>query len=247
MAVPGSTANYLRGTKNTAYTAQTQGGTILGNTETGDAITNALALKDNSTDFGRIPYPVASTTSGSIAYNIKAQGSNGTFCWDGGTDQGERFAMMGYSTKLGNYANTAIQKTGADPSNMAGRRAIAQFMHQFGADTTSLIRKNRFSYTGFFNNGNKISSRHLFMNAAGTAIADPSTLTGNLVWAPGGSSRNGSGALASFTDVAANPTRAIPGRLVMQASFVVDATEGDPWSATRDGGSDFYDYKPING
>ena len=133
MAVPGSTANYLRGTKNTAYSDQTQGGTVLGNTQTGDAITNALALKDNSTDFGRIPYPVASTTSGSIAFNIKAQGSNGSFCWDGGTAKGERFTMMGYSTNLGNFANTAIQKTGADPSNMAGRRAIAQFMHDFGA------------------------------------------------------------------------------------------------------------------
>ena len=247
MAVPGSTANYLRGTKNTAYSDQTQGGTILGNTETGDAITNALALKDNSTDFGRIPYPVASTTAGSIAFNIKAQGSNGSFCWDGGTAKGERFTMMGYSTNLGNFANTAIQKTGADPSNMAGRRAIAQFMHDFGADTTSLIRANRFSYTGFFNNGTKISSRHMFMNAAGTAIADPATLTGNLPWAPGGAARNGSGAAASFTDVAANPTRSIPGRLVMQANFTNDATERKPWTASTSGGSDFYVYKPITG
>ena len=108
MAVPGALSNYLRGTKNTAFSSQTQGGTVLGNTTTGDAITNDLALKDNSTDFGRIPYPVASTTAGSIAYNIKAQGSNGTFAWDGGTAKGERFTMIGYSTSLGNFANTAI-------------------------------------------------------------------------------------------------------------------------------------------
>ena len=247
MAVPGSTANYLRGTKNTAYSDQTQGGTILGNTETGDAITNALALKDNSTDFGRIPYPVASTTSGSIAFNIKAQGSNGSFCWDGGTAKGERFTMMGYSTNLGNFANTAIQKTGADPSNMAGRRAIAQFIHDFGAGTTSLIRENRFSYTGFFNNGNNIANRSMFMNAAGTATAVPATLSSTDMWAPGGSARDGTGAAARFTDVAANPTRSIPGRLVMQANFTNDATERKPWTASTSGGSDFYVYKPITG
>tara|TARA_R110000824_G_scaffold107219_4_gene253252 strand:+ start:1038 stop:1781 length:744 start_codon:yes stop_codon:yes gene_type:complete len=247
MAVPGALSNYLRGTKNTAFSSQTQGGTVLGNTTTGDAITNALALKDNSTDFGRIPYPVASTTAGSIAYNIKAQGSNGTFAWDGGTAKGERFTMIGYSTSLGNFANTAILKPGAEPANPVGRRAIAQFIHDFGADTTSLVRKNRFSYTGFFNNGNKISSRHMFMNAAGTAVADPSTLTGNNMYAPGGASRNGSGATARYTDVAANPTRSIPGRLVMQANFTNDSTERKPWTASTSGGSDFYVYKPITG
>ena len=261
MAVPGAYANYLRNTTGGAFSAQTQGGTVLSNTTTGDVITKALALLDNAADFGRIPYPVASATSGSIAANIKAQGSNGTFAWDGGTAQGERFTMMGYSTKLGNYANTTIQQTGAEPSNMVGRPAIAQFVHDYGADTTSLVRANRYSYTGFFNNGNKITSRHNFMNAAGTAIADPSTLTGNNMWAPGGATRNGVGALARFTDAAANGyvgaadvggaltlaatgLRNTPGRLVMKGNFI----DLNTWTKVKvDDRPDFYLYKPITG
>ena len=50
MAVPANSAAYLRNTTNGAFVKQNQGGTVLGNTTTGDAITKALALKDNATD-----------------------------------------------------------------------------------------------------------------------------------------------------------------------------------------------------
>ena len=51
MAVPSSNS-HLRTTANGTFLAQTQGGTILGNTTTNtDQITKALALKDNATIF----------------------------------------------------------------------------------------------------------------------------------------------------------------------------------------------------
>ena len=46
------------------------------------------------------------------------------------------------------------------------------------------------------------------------------------------------GANAYFSDSAANPTRAIPGELVMKVDFV---------TLTVANGGDFFDYKPITG
>ena len=102
----------------------------------------------------------------------------------------------------------------------------------FGADVTSLMRANRFSRVGFFNNGNKINSRYLWLNAAGTAVAKPTTLTANNMWDPV------AGSTGAHTDSAANPTRAIPGELVMKVDFV---------TLTVASGGDFFDYKAITG
>tara|TARA_Y100000401_G_scaffold116541_1_gene122574 strand:+ start:2483 stop:3241 length:759 start_codon:yes stop_codon:yes gene_type:complete len=252
MPVPGATANYLKNTTGGAFSAQTQGGTILSNQTTGDAITKALALKDNAADFTDIPTPKKSATTGSYGTEVvNAQGSNGTFAYNGGTAQGTRFPMIGYSTNLGGYANTAILSPGAEPENMVGRQAIHQFVHDFGADTTMLFRRGRYSYTGYKSNGDtkfKKRSANLFTAANGHTHATPGTHTGTDMYAPGGADRDGSGATARFTDAAANPTRAIPGRLVLQAVFAFDATN-KPFNASvaTDGGSDFYVYKPING
>ena len=57
MAVPSSNS-HLRNTAGGAFSAQKQGGTILGNTTTGDVITKASSLIDNAADFGRAPIPV---------------------------------------------------------------------------------------------------------------------------------------------------------------------------------------------
>ena len=69
--------------------------------------------------------------------------------------------------------------------------------------------------------------------AAGTAVATPSTLTSTNMWdlADGNASDRAA-------DSAANPTRAIPGELVMKVDFV------DLSIAT---GGDFFDYKAITG
>ena len=48
MPVPANDAAYLKNTTGGAFTAITEGGTVLGNTSTGTGITKALALKDNA-------------------------------------------------------------------------------------------------------------------------------------------------------------------------------------------------------
>ena len=56
MAVP-SGNNDKRNTSGGAFTATTEGGTILGNMTTGSVITKALALKDNAVEWAQGTLP----------------------------------------------------------------------------------------------------------------------------------------------------------------------------------------------
>ena len=218
MPVP-SGNNHLKNTANGAFTAQTQGGTILGNTTTGDVITKASALKDNANAPQDGPGPKAKANG--LVANQKVL-SGGTFAY---SDAGN-YVIRTISTTLSGVASTKVLIPGSE----GARVAVHEFLKEKGADTTSLIRKNRFSRTGYYNNGNKISSRNLFMNAAGTASAAPSALN-NFMY--------------DFADTDASeqadddaiPTRAIPGELVMKVDFVTLGTSG----------GDHFDYKAITG
>ena len=221
MAVP-SGGSDKRNTTGGAFTAVTEGGTILGNMTTGTVITKALALKDNAAAWadGTGPRVLADGLSG----NIKPY-SAGTFAYAAAG----KYVIAASSATLSGASTTKILITGQGSQ----LDSIHRFRHDFGADVTSLMRKNRFSRTGFFNNGNKISSRYLWLNAAGTAVAAPSTLTGTYMWdlADGNASNEA-------VDGAAQPTRAVPGELVMKVDFV---------TLTVASGGDFFDYKAITG
>jgi len=221
MPVPANDAAYLRNTTGGAFTAITEGGTVLGNTSTGTAITKALALKDNATIFSDGTRP--KVLNNGLSSNQKAL-SGGTF----GYEEAGKYVIASSTDTLSGVSKTNILITGQGIRN----NAIHQFEHDFGADTTSLMRKNRFARVGYFNNGNKVSSRRLWLNAAGTAVAAPSTLTTTNMWDPV------AGSASAHTDSAANPTRAIPGELVMKVDFVTTAV------AT---GGDFFNYKAITG
>ena len=223
MAVPANQAAYLVNTTGGAFPGEaTEGGTILSNTSTGTVITKALALKDNATEFADGTRP-KENANGLIA-NQKVLTGAGTF----GYEAAGEYVIAASSSTLSGVAKTNILITGQG----SVVDAIHQFEHDFGADTTSLMRKNRFSRVGFFNNGNKVNSRYLWLNAAGNAVAKPTTLTGNDPWDPV------SGATARRSDSAANPTRAIPGELVMKVDFV---------TLTVASGGDFFNYKAITG
>ena len=214
--------NYLKNTSGGTYTDQTQGGTVLGNTSTGTVITKALALKDNAADFvSSLPKALNNGLAGAQ----KAL-SGGTFAYE---VAGE-YVIRTISSTLSGVASTTM----LIPSRaIASTPPIAKFRHDFGADTTSLMRKNRFARVGYFNNGNKVSSRRLWLNAAGTAVAAPSTLTGGFMFdLADGNATN------MAADSAAEPTRAVPGELVMKVDFV---------TLTVASGGDFFDYKPITG
>ena len=220
MAVP-SGNNDKRNTSGGAFTATTEGGTILGNMTTGTVITNALALKDNAVEWaqGTLPRVLAD----GLNANQKIL-SGGTFAYA----VAGNYVIKTISTTISGVSSNAM----LIPDNAGPHYPIAQFQHDFGADVTSLMRANRFSRVGFFNNGNKISSRKLWLNAAGTAVATPSTLTSTNMWdlADGNASDRAA-------DSAANPTRTIPGELVIKAD----------WVDLGFAGGNFNDYKAITG
>lgn len=221
MAVPGATSNYLVNTTGGAFVDTTEGGTILGNMTTGTVITKALGLKDNAIMFGGGTLP--KLLADGLNANQKVL-SAGTFAYS----VAGKYVIAASSDTISGVSKDNILITGRG----SDLNSILQFQHDFGADVTSLMRANRFSRVGFFNNGNKINSRYLWLNAAGTAVAKPTTLTANNMWDPV------AGSTGAHTDSAANPTRAIPGELVMKVDFV---------TLTVASGGDFFDYKAITG
>ena len=237
MAVPANSAAYLRNTTNGAFEKQNQGGTVLGNTTTGDAITKALALKDNSAP----PIPTSpKVKDNGLSANQKAQ-SGGTFAYDGGSASGERFVMMTYSTNLGGVANTVIQRGGRQQA-FSSNDSVMRARNQYGAKTVTAFRANRFSWTGtksYGTAGATLANRINWVaatTAGGNAAAAPDALNENY-WDPVAA------ATSANSDSAANPTRAVPGELVMKADFVnIDITgTGDNTAG------DFFDYKSITG
>lgn len=225
MAVPSSNS-HLKNTTGGSFVAQGQGATILGNTTTGTTVTKALALKDNASNFndGTLPKVLNDGLSG----NQKAL-SGGTFAYASAGN----YVIAASSSTLSGVSNDSILITGRGD----GTRSIAQFEHDFGAGTASLIRKNRFAKSGYLNSGAKLKSRRLFLNAAGTAGAAPTALnsinSGYMLDPVAGST-----SYSYHSDSAANPTRAIPGELVMKTDFVtLDVASG----------GDFFNYKAITG
>ena len=223
MAVPGAYTNYLKNTTGGAFTAVTEGGTILGNTSTGTAITKALALKDNATDFGSGPNP--RQLADGLQGNYKPL-SAGTF----GYEAAGKYVIAASSSTLSGVSKTNILITGRGKMN----NSIHQFLHSYGAKTVTAFRYGRFSWTSTKRTGAALASRINWMTVASggmDAASAPAALNEN-PWNPE------AGATGQRTDSAANPTRAIPGELVMKTDFVtIDIASG----------GDFFNYKAITG
>ena len=223
MAVPGAFTNYLRNTTGGAFTSITEGGTVLGNTSTGTAITKALALKDNATIFNKGTLP--KNAANGLIGNHKPL-TAGTFAYE----EAGKYVIASSSDTLSGVSKTNILITGQGTDN----NAIHQFIHSFGAKTVTALRAGRFSWTSTKRTGAAIGARINWLQVASggmdTATA-PAALNED-PWNPV------AGATAQRSDSAANPTRAIPGELVMKVDFVTLAV------AT---GGDFFDYKAITG
>ncbi len=235
-----------------------QGGTILGNDDTSTKrITKSFsiitALDDNEYDYDARPsedaasiYEVHKPLSASSRFNELTAGE---------------YILARSTNTLAGVSKTQLVFMGRDFSP-----AIAQFQHDFGVKLLTAWRNHRFSWTGTLADGTKtlVRSARNWLNTDGTAVEALTALAeagggGSTVnmWAPGGATRNGTGAAAAFTDAAANgyanPTydgsglanslRGVPGRLVMKSNFV----DKNVWTSTRGGSSDFYLYKPITG
>ena len=231
MPVPTSTADYLVNTTGGAFTVQTEGGCILQNSSVTSGlsavITKALSLKDGvalNAEVNTLP----TLLTGDGVYNAQKALSGGTFAYSA---EGE-YVIAGQSTTLSGVSKTNLLFMGVGKLNMA----INQFMHDFGAKTVTLMRRNRYSRTGYLLNGDtKVGKRsaNLWLSATGHAHHTPATNTTTYMWDPINDEA------AARTDSAANPTRAIPGELVMKADFVTL----NPVL----GAGDFFDYKAITG
>jgi len=225
MAVP-SGNNHLKNTAGGAFTSQTQGGTLLGNGTTGDVITKALLLKDAVDAETKVPLPIENSyPAGGGVYGTQKAYTSGTFAY---FSEGN-YVIRGVSATLSGVASTEVLIPGSDNG---GRNAIHQFIHDFGVGLLAKWRANEFSWIGRFDNGNVITRRVNWKDSNGTAVGIPATLTGNDPWDPV------AGSASQKTDSAANPTRAIPGELVMKVDFV------DLAVAT---GGDYYNYSAITG
>jgi hypothetical protein len=95
-------------------------------------------------------------------------------------------------------------------------------------------RQNQFSWTGTLDSGATITNMRInWLNSSGTAAASPAELDGTaMAGATTGSDVQGT------ADNAGNPTRAIPGELVLKVDFVTLSVSS---------GGDFFDYKAITG
>lgn len=223
MAVPSSNS-HLVNTSGGTFISTTEGGTILGNTTTNtDQITKALALKDNATIFNDGTKP--KVLNNGLSSNQKAL-SAGTFAYE----EAGKYVIATISDTLSGVSKTNILITGRGNDN----NAIHQFLHSFGAKTVTALRAGRFSWTSTKRTGAAIGARINWLNIASGGMdsaSAPAALNEDMVNPVGGST-------GRRTDSAANPTRAIPGELVMKVDFVTTAV------AT---GGDFFDYKAITG
>lgn len=263
MAVPGATTNYLTNGAGGTFVEAKQGGTILNNDDTGSVITKALTLLDGvaaAPDSNTLP----SITASGI-YNVAKALSAGTFAY---TEAG-KYVIARASDTLSGVSKTQLLTMGRGNTV----NSIAQFYGAFGAKLLTAWRNNQFSWTGTLDSGAKITNMRInWLNSGGTLAASPDSLSrlsnaggaeNSAMYAPGGSTRNGTPGRAYFTDSAANGyvgvrdvnsddglaqgetgLRKIPGRLVIKSNFV----DLNPWTSTKTTARpDFYNYKPITG
>ena len=224
MAVPSSSRPSKVNTTGGAFTSQTQGGTLLGNGTVGSVITKAFELLTAVDDNHRVPYPVASAYSG--MYGLQKALAGGTFAYQ----VAGKYIIRTVSTTISGVASTEVLIPGSNGSNVAD--AVMRFKHDYGVRLLTKWRANEFSWTGVLDDGTPILSRLQWLNASGTAAEAPATLTNLNMWDPV------AGSTAANSDSAANPTRAVPGELVMKVDFV---------TTNISTGGDFFDYKSITG
>jgi hypothetical protein len=225
MATPtrfGAVKNTTGGT----FTSQTVGGVVMGINSTSTVLTEGLNLMEgvalNSKASDALPRERTSTG----IYRAAKIVSGGVFAYNAARNNTWIIAKM--ATSIAGVASTKLLFM----SPGSKQKAIADFQHDFGVKMLTAWVNGRFSWTGKLANGTAIASRVLWMNAAGTAVAAPSTLSTTFMrdLADGN-------ATDKAVDAAASPTRAIPGEFVLRADFVTAGLSG----------GNFFDYKPITG
>ena len=188
MPVPVSNS-HLKNTTGGSFTAQTYGGTLVGLTSATAIITKPIAVKDiNAANETLSTGP--KLLSGAKTYNTAKILSAGTFAYNAAKNGTWILPKVG--TTLAGVAKDFL----VFMANVESGPKFPYYIQDNYDNTTSLVRKNLFSRTGYDTSGNKIKKRTTWVtNPTGTAGADFGT----------------SGQI---------PTRAIPGELFILTNFV---------------------------
>ena len=183
MAVPSSNSHLVNAVGG-SYAGQSQGGTVLGNSSTSaGVITKAFPLIDTAVGEQATPGPKA--LSNGLVANQKVL-AGGTFAYEA---EGN-YVIRTVSSSISGVASTKVLIPGSD----GGRKAIAQFEHDYGAKLLTLWRGNRWSPLGIKADGTKLGTRYNWtaaITAGGGAVvatALPTLSTTNMVNPVGGGS-----------------------------------------------------------
>jgi hypothetical protein len=186
-----SSNSHLKNTTGGSFTRQTQGGTIIGLSTATATITKAIQVKDvNQVD--QTIYPGPKELSGAKLYNTQKILSGGTFAYNSNSRSGRTFIMSRVATTLAGVSKTFLLFM----ANTVSGPKYPYFIKDNYDNSTTLMRKMQFSFTGWNTNGTKILKRK-------TWITDPTGTAGT-----------------DFGTSGSIPSRAIPGELYILSNFV---------------------------
>ena len=186
-----SSNSHLKNTTGGSFTRQTQGGTIIGLSTATTIITKAIQVKDvNQVD--QTIYPGPKELSGAKLYNTQKILSGGTFAYNSNLRTGRTFIMSRVATTLAGVSKTFLLFM----ANTVSGPKFPYFIKDNYDNSTTLMRKMQFSFTGWNTNGTKILKRK-------TWITDPTGTAGT-----------------DFGTSTSLPSRAIPGELYILTNFV---------------------------
>lgn len=181
--------NHRKNMTGGSFTRAKQGGTIVGVTSPTSIITKAISVKDiNASDTSLTTGPRA--LSGNRTYNATKLLSSGTFAYNAAKNK--TWIISRVTTSISGVANTVLLSMGAARVT----KSYPYYNARRWINNTSLVRKGRFSMTGYDASGNKVKKRTTWLtNPSGTAGTD-------------------------FGTSLQVPTRAIPGRLFILTNFI---------------------------
>lgn len=186
-----SSNNHLKNTAGGSFTKQTQGGTVIGLSTATAIITKPIQVKDiNQAD--QTIYPGPRELSGARTYNTAKILSGGTFAYNSNLRTGNTWLISRVATTLAGVSKTFLLFM----ANTVTGPKYPYFIKDNYSNTSTLIRKNQFSRTGWNTDGTKIKKRT-------TWITDPTGTAG-----------------ADFGTSGSIPSRAVPGELYILTNFV---------------------------
>lgn len=229
MAVPGF-RGHVKNTSGGEFTQQTYSAVSMGLTSGSVIFSRSFAINDAIADnqlASRDTLPRELSGSGKL-YNAKKILSGGEFAYNAAKNG--TWVASRLSTTLAGVANDVLLFMGRGKLVKSNNN----FSHDFGVKILSAFRANLFAPLGRLDNGGKLLSRRLWLDPANRNSATGAALetlsTTNMLDIADGNATD------KAYDKAGNPTRELPGTLVV----LIDFTDADVATS-----GNYLDYKPV--